>query len=135
VDSKSLMTRAVVFESRKWGKFEWRYARKNERAAVGENINNILALEKILPGENGKDERIMVAQLVRSEDTRTPGTKARYAGNGGRLEMCLDDERKGRKWIDEVTVVTTCLLMLNKEIDRQRTVQIIIMSGAAGGGS
>jgi hypothetical protein len=130
------LTRAVGFESRKWGKFEWRYARKNERGKVGENINNILVLEKILSGDEGKKERIRVAQLIRSDDTRTPGTKAMYAGNGGRLEMCLDvgDGSKGQ-WTDEPTVVSTCLVMLKKEVDRLRTTQVMIMSGAAGGGS
>lgn len=136
LDSKSLLTRAVVFESRKWGKFEWRYARKNERAAVGENINNILVLEQLVGFENGKEERVRVAQLVRSEETRTPGTKAMYAGNGGRLEMCLGGgEKREKDSIDAVTVVVTCLVMLKKEVDRLRTTQIMIISaGASGGG-
>jgi hypothetical protein len=135
IATKSVFTRATVFESRKWGKFEWRYARKGERAVAGEDINNLLVLEKIVLSERGREERIRVAQLVRSEETRTPGTKAMFAGNGGRLEMALG-KGEGEKgvWIDEVTVVSTCLVMLKKEIDRLRTVQIMVMSGAAGGG-
>ena len=84
--------------------------------------------------ENGREERTKVAQIVRSDETRTPGTKECYAGNGGRLEMRLSDE-EGRKVVDEVSVVVTALVMLKKEIDRLRATQIAVMSGAAGGGS
>jgi hypothetical protein len=136
LDSKGLLTRTVVFESRRWGKFEWRYAKKNECTAVGDQINNILVLEKIFNEVKGKEKRVRIAQLVRSKQTRTPGTKAMDAGNGGRLEMCLGGlERDGKEPVlDEVTVVLTCLAMLKKEIDRLRTTQIMIMSGAASGG-
>lgn len=124
---KSLLTRAVCFESKRWGKFEWRYCGKKERGTVGEKINNVLVLEKIVD-----EKRVRVAQLIRSEETRTPGTKSSYAGNGGRLEMCVGGEEG--LLVDEVTVVATCLVMMKKEIDRLRTVQIMVMSGAAGGG-
>jgi hypothetical protein len=126
---KSLMTRTVCFESRRYGKFEWRYVGKKERAAVGlADANNLLVLEKI-----GVEGRIRVAQLVRSDSTRTAGTRASTAGNGGKLEMCLNGEN-GEALVDEVMVVTSCLVMLKKEIDRLRKMQIMVMSGAAGGG-
>lgn len=131
LDGKSLLTRSVLFESRKWGKFEWRYARKNERNAEGENIHNLLVLDKILPTEGKNTRRLRVAQLMRSEHTRTPGTKAMDAGNGGSLQMCLGgDEDPSSRLIDEVTVVVTCLVMLKKEIDRLRAIQIMVISGA-----
>ena len=128
---KSLFSRATYFESRKWGRFEWRYARKVERQALAaatddEEAYNLLVLEKIEVGAGGKEERIRVAQLVRGKETRTPGTKVCYAGNGGRLEMCL--RRDGEKvLVDEVTVVVTCLVMLKKEIDRLRAIQTAVI--------
>lgn len=140
ISGNGLLTRSVHFESRKWGRFEWRYAKKRERGTIAivegseSKINNLLVLEKVVRRENGKEERIKVAQLVRSDETRTPGTKECYAGNGGRLEMCLSDE-EGKRLLDEVSVVVTALVMLKKEIDRLRGTQIAIMSGAAGGGS
>ena len=120
---KSLVSRTRKFES-KWGTFEWRYAGKTER---GKAINSLLVLEKILDG--GK--RLPVARLVRSDTTRTPGTKAMYAGNGGKLEMCLRDGidgEDGTELINEATVVVTCLVMLKKEIDRLRAIQITYLT-------
>jgi hypothetical protein len=129
---KSLLTRTVYFVSRKWGRFEWRYCQKKERGQVGENINSLLVLEKIVGAPGKREERIRVAQMIRSEEMRTPGTKASYAGNGGRLEMCLANEEGNI--IEETTVVVTCLVMMKKEIDRLRSVQAMMISGAAGGG-
>jgi hypothetical protein len=125
---KSLLGRAVVFESSRWGKFEWRYAGKKERKAWSSDgmtdVNNLLVLEKV--GNKGGEERIRVAQLVRSEAVRTTGSRASSAGNGGRLEMCLSGEMG--ELVDEVTVVVTCLVMLKKEIDRLRACQIAMLS-------
>jgi len=47
--------------------------------------------------------------------------------------MCLGGDIEGEtgQLVDEVTVVVTCLVMLKKEIDRLRAIQIMIMSGAA----
>jgi hypothetical protein len=133
MSGKSLLTRTICFVSRKWGRFEWRYCSKKERGEVGENINSLLVLEKITGVPGGpREDRVRVAQLIRCEETRTPGTKASYAGNGGRLEMCLVGEEGSIA--DEITVVVTCLVMMKKEIDRLRTVQIMVISGAASGG-
>lgn len=126
----------MCFESRKWGKFEWRYADKRERRTVAEGngsreINNLLVLDKVASGVGDQKERIKVAHLVRSEGTRTPGTKASYAGNGGKLEICARDE-EGKIVVDEILVVVTCLVMLKKEIDRLRAVQTAVIVGGAG---
>jgi hypothetical protein len=123
---KSFLTRAVCFETRRWGKFAWRYGNKTERAE--HDAHNLLILESISAG--GKAET-RVAQLIRNEDLRTPGTKTSSAGNGGRLQMDLGE--KGQV-IDELVVVVTCLVMLKKEIDRLRGTQIMVLSGAASGG-
>ena len=130
---RNLLSRAVGFESRRWGKFEWRYGDRKEKKALrsegGGEVNSLLVLEKVVPGrgEGKKEVRIRVAQLLRGEDTRTPGSKSMSSGNGGRLELCLSGE--DGEVIDEVTVVVTCLVMLKKEIDRMRACQIAAMSG------
>ena len=134
-----MLTRATGFESRKWGKFEWRYGRSGERRVVADGngiaeINNLLVLEKVVSVGQRDEERVRVAQLIRSEETRTPGTKSRDAGNGGRLEICSRDE-EGSELVDEVTVVVTCLVMLKKEIDRLRGRQIGVIASAGGGGA
>jgi hypothetical protein len=119
----SLFTRTVGFETRKWGKFEWRYGDKRERAQYA--ADNLLILEKVEVG----GERVRVAQLVRNDVLRTPGTKYMAAGNGGRLQMDL----VGREIINEVMVVVTCLVMLKKEIDRLRAIQIAVIAAPKGG--
>lgn len=70
-----------------------------------------------------------LAALIRNEETRTPGSKSCSAGNGG--ELVLSDEVGGEDGINEDLVVATCLLMLKKEIDRRRTVQIMMIAGVA----
>lgn len=110
---KSLISRTVRFDSRRYGIFEWRYVGKKERAAVGmADANNLLVLEKV-----GPERRIRVAQLVRGDGTRTAGTRRSFTGNGVKLEICSDG-RNGGAVVDEVLVVATCLVMLKKEIDR-----------------
>lgn len=74
-----------------------------------------------------------IAALVRNKETRTPGSKACSAGNGG--ELVLGEDVGGKDGVNEDLVVATCLLMLKKEVDRRRTVQIMMIAGAASGGS
>jgi hypothetical protein len=125
IQGKSLVSRATVFECR-WGRFEWRYAGRKERS---EGMSSLLVLEKVADGG-----RVRVAQLVRGEETRSPGSTGSSAGNGGRLEMRLDDgdgDGKGKgQVVDEVTVVSTVLVMLKKEIDRRRALQVAMISAA-----
>ncbi|KAH8593099.1 hypothetical protein B0O99DRAFT_628077 [Bisporella sp. PMI_857] len=123
--NKSMLNRTVEFVSRVWGgKFEWRYAGKEER---GERVDCLLVLEKVVDGDKG--ERIRIAQLMRGDETRTPGTRGSHAGNGGRLEMRLEKEggEQDGKIVSEVIVVVTSLVMLKKEIDRRRILQGMVM--------
>ncbi len=128
---KSLFTRTVEFETRKWGRFEWRYGNKRERAEW--DADNLLILEKVIVGREG-ERRERVAQLVRGEQMRTAGTKKASAGNGGRLMMDLQGGQEKGEVVSEVVVVVTVLVMLKKEIDRLRMIQIAAMSGGGGGG-
>ncbi|KAL3420440.1 hypothetical protein PVAG01_08939 [Phlyctema vagabunda] len=116
--SVTMTSRRVEFESKKHGRFEWRYGKRHERRAAGK-VNDLLILEKI-----SGDARRKVAQLVRSDDTRTPGTKSTYAGNGGRLDIDVDQ-------VNTLLVLATVLVMLKKEVDRLRMLQIATMSGVA----
>ncbi|KAL2117037.1 hypothetical protein VTJ04DRAFT_9205 [Mycothermus thermophilus] len=97
-----------------------------------------------------------IAYLLRSSSFRTPGSGACYAGNGGRLVIDLSlwndsaqedqEEEEGRDQITTpprskldrematITIVTTCLVMLKKEVDRRRAHQIAIIAGGGGGG-
>lgn len=131
MNAKNYILRTICFDSAKWGRFEWRYCGRKERAQVGNNINSLLVLEKIIDVPGVGDHKVRVAQLIRSEETRTPGTRATHAGNGGRLEMHIADGDE--IMVDEVTVVVTCLVMLKKEIDRLRAMQAMMMSGGGGG--
>jgi hypothetical protein len=90
----------------------------------------------------GKTEEVCqtVGMLVRSEETRTPGSKASSAGNGGRLMLDLkmwerdgEDGKKEREMV-VVLAVTSVMVMLKKEVDRRRAMQIGIMAAVAGGG-
>ena len=54
-----------------------------------EGCQSLLLLERV-EGEGKGEVRTLVARFVRGEETRTPGTEASHAGNGGRLEMALE---------------------------------------------
>ncbi|KAK4102620.1 hypothetical protein N658DRAFT_495335 [Parathielavia hyrcaniae] len=104
--------------------------------------------------KDGEDEKIRatVAHFIRGEGTRTPGTGASDAGNGGRLVMDLrlwEEEEGGAgggggssggmeskldREMAGVLVVATCLVMLKREVDRRRAQQTAIIAGGAGGG-
>ncbi|KAK1597700.1 uncharacterized protein LY79DRAFT_666523 [Colletotrichum navitas] len=80
-----------------------------------------------------------VAQLVRGPGTRTEGTGRSAAGKGDRLAADLSrwTGPKGGRARDavEALVVASCVCMLKKEVDRRRMHQMVIMAGAASGGS
>lgn len=133
----------VVIQRRKWTcrtinfswsgrRYEWRYGSKSERRGVEgerrEGCQSLLLLERV-EGEGKGEVRTLVARFVRGEETRTPGTKASHAGNGGRLEMAL--ERGGEDLfaggVGEEVVVATVLVMLKKEVDRRRGAQIAMI--------
>ena len=63
-----------------------------------------------------------MAELVRNDETRTAGTGKAHAGNGGVLML--------GSGVDEAVAVATVCVMLKREIDRRRLVQMMIMGGA-----
>jgi hypothetical protein len=130
---KGIHTRAQNIRTH-LGTFQWRYASKRERKAIG--ASSLLVMDQItsvaLLGGKQAEKRRRVAQLVRSDELRTKGTTGATAGNGGRLVMDLR-EWEGRKSdvkAMEVLILTGCIAMLKKEVDRRRAVQFMVVAGA-----
>ncbi|CAG7923425.1 unnamed protein product [Penicillium olsonii] len=103
-------------------RFEWEYAK--EKRADGQKVRLIV----FRAVEAEKTQRI--AQLVRGADSRTPGTSKCSAGNGGELQ--IDEAALQYHDLDEAVIVATCLVMLQREMDRRRMLQFAMIAGAAG---
>lgn len=73
-----------------------------------------------------------IAQLVRTEGTRTEGSTRCSAGNGGLL---LIDEEACEKVVDEALVIASCLVMLKKEVDRRRCMRVFVLSAVISAGA
>jgi hypothetical protein len=101
---------------------EWRYTRETD-PETGKKANLIILVDVV--------SNRRVAQLVRSEGSRTEGSGISSAGNGGCL--MIDEEACG-KVVDEAMVVATCLVMLKKEVDRRRCVRAVVLSAAISAG-
>jgi hypothetical protein len=124
--------------------FTWRYVREVDPASGDKKKKRtFLVMEvampttEVVPEVKGKNKETKdsgvrrVAQLIRNDESRTPGTKSCSAGNGG--ELVIDEAALEGTSVGEETVVATCLMMLKKEIDRRRTIQMAIIIAAASG--
>lgn len=80
-------------------------------------------------GASFVEGEVQLAELIRSDSTRTPGTSKLTAGNGGLLVF----SKECAVVVEERLVVASCLVMLKKEVDRRRMVQMVALGGAAGG--
>jgi hypothetical protein len=169
ITSLGLLTRAVTFRTRlgtfEWRYASRRERHALSRALGGQDVSSLLVLERVtriaraqnLPSSSSsssaaaalfgagkkKDSeekiRTTVAQFIRGDGTRTAGTGASDAGNGGRLVVDLslwdgEGESKLDREMAGVMVVATCLVMLKREVDRRRAQQVAILAGAASGG-
>lgn len=108
--------------------FEWSYAHTKDQR--GKRVN-LVVLRQQANQTDAKSKGRVLAQLVRGEETRTPGTKSCAAGNGGQLVLDQD----ATSVLDEAVIVATCLMMMKKEIDRRRVIQMMVIAGAVSGGS
>jgi hypothetical protein len=122
VQSRSMVSRAQVFDT-SLGKFEWRYGSREERKAC--NADSLLILERMDPIvlADGTKTRsgARVAQLIRNDQFRTPGSVRYSGGNGGRLVIDLrawKDEKHADADGVEAFFVASCILMLKREADR-----------------
>ncbi|KAJ5205148.1 hypothetical protein N7491_004230 [Penicillium cf. griseofulvum] len=105
--------------------FDWKYAK--EKRADGQKVN-LIVFHAVEEKNMKKVTEGRIAQLVRGEDSRTPGTSRSSAGNGGELQ--IDEAALQSLELDEAVIVASCLMMLKKEIDRRRLIQFAIIGGA-----
>lgn len=119
-------SRTTTFTLSNGKTFEWSYVRSKQSDG---KKRTLLVLHQVDGSSAHTGHRI--AQLVRSGETRSPGSSKHSAGNGGELVLDTDSV----EWIDESMVVATCMLMLKKEIDRRRMIQAAVIAGGASGGS
>jgi hypothetical protein len=121
--SGSWSSRTTSFTTPEGRAFRWSYAKRKD--SNGRRVNLIILHRK---QDHGSDK--VLAQLVRSDETRTTGSSRSTAGNGGVLMV----DQEACKSLDETLIISTCLIMLKKEIDRRRAVQMAVMAGIAAGG-
>jgi hypothetical protein len=111
-----------------YGTFEWRYGNRSEKKEQYE-ATSLLVLDKV---SGPSKYRTRVAQLVRNDEFRTPGTtRWNTNGNGGRLQMdarLWENENKAAPRDMQAFVVASCICMLKKEIDRQRDNQVALVT-------
>ncbi|KAJ5753344.1 uncharacterized protein N7511_007497 [Penicillium nucicola] len=118
-------SRATRFEMPGAQSFEWEYVK--EKRANGQKVS-LIVLKVVAEKGDSQGHDIRIAQLVRGSDSRTPGTSRCTAGNGGELQ--IDRAALQSVGLDEAMVVATCLMMLKKEIDRRRMMQMAAIGGA-----
>ncbi len=137
IQGKGLTTRAQSLRTH-LGTFEWRYASRGERKAVG--ANSLLLFERVtsvaLAGGKQEERRTILGMFVRNAELRTHGTNGCTAGNGGRLLLNLIEwaATKVEHEQMEIIAISSCIVMLKKEIDRRRVQQMMMISGGASGG-
>ncbi|KAI1368974.1 hypothetical protein F5Y08DRAFT_208730 [Xylaria arbuscula] len=149
ITKKSLFTRAIRFAVPGLGTFGWRYGSAEERASFAADsllICEVFSLlsspspQQSLSGSSNKGSSssikkekekggegkngIRIAQLVRNETYRSPGSTRSSAGNGGRLMLNLSPFEEKRRERVEWLVVTTLISVLKREVDRRRAQQI-----------
>jgi hypothetical protein len=114
---------------------EWSYAQQ-KNSTTGGRFNFIVLRYIGNTGNGDRDKKKhtdnsskILAQLIRSKDTRYPGSLRCASGNGGMLVIDRDADR----YIGEYLIVATCMVMLQREIDRRSMMQIAVIAGAAGG--
>lgn len=125
------LSRAVEFEFPGRAKVEWGY--EKEKKSNGGRVN-LIVLREAGCGKGGAGKRgRTIARLVRSDETRTPGSSRCSAGNGG--ELLIDESGLEALALDEGLVVASCLVMLKKEVDRRRLHQAMAIGVMCSGGS
>lgn len=116
-------------------KFQWRYVKMGKNK---DGRTDMIVLEKL--GSSGGEQagsksskkevgEYRIAQLVRTRDT-LPANSSKYrAGAGGELVF----DKNAFMFLDEAVIVETCLVMLKREVDRRRAIQLMVVTGGGGG--
>jgi len=124
----SCITRTTSFTNIDGRVYEWKYA--NTKDANGKRVS-VIELREVVDGKV-KDKKTckggegkVIARLLRDEENRTAGTKSCTAGKGGRLDI---DDSANAGGLDECVIVATCILMLKKEVDRRRALQMAMIT-------
>lgn len=127
-DVFEVQSRSIVSRSRSiatsFGTFQWRYGSRSEKQETFD-ASSLLILEKIdgLSAKGSKKQGIRVAQFIRNDEFRTPGTNKYMAGNGGRLMLDLrawTGEKEADTVKVEAFIIASCICMLKREVDRMR---------------
>lgn len=137
VRSRNMFKATQKFET-SFGNFEWRYADKSEKVDA-DHASTLIVLERVdasaTEGEISGKHGVRVAQFVRTDELRTPGTSKHIAGeggSGGRLMINLSawaEDKKASSRDVEAFMVASCICMLKKEADRFRDNTIAITTG------
>lgn len=111
------MSRRMEVEVPDGRRVEWGY--EKEKTADGRQVNFIVLREVVDKGEGGRGMEI--SRLIRSDETRTPGSSRCSVGNG--RELLIDGSVLEFSSLDDGLVVASCLVMLKREVDRRRMKQ------------
>lgn len=120
-------TRTTCFTDADGKTYQWKYEKTKD---VNGKRTHMIVLREVMQvvvddGEkrsNGGGR--IIARLVRDKENRTPGTSSSTAGNGGRLDIY---ESADEAVLDEGVIVATCILMLKRELDRRRALQMAMI--------
>lgn len=134
VRSRNMFSRAQIIDT-SLGTFEWRYGSREERKAA-HDAQSLLIMDKIesVPSAGGlktSKKSTRVAQLVRNDEFRTPGTNKHMGGNGGRLMMDLSSWTDGKNVTAkdvEAFAVASCICMLKREADRFKNNAVAVVT-------
>jgi hypothetical protein len=116
------------------GHFRWRYGNREEKQdAKGPIIVFERIREKTLANGKKQETRKRIGQLLRSAEFRSVGSSRTAAGNGGRLMLDLNEwaDRKEDSQMLEILAVTSCLVMLRKEMNQRRLKQAAAIATTA----
>lgn len=116
------------------GHFRWRYGNREEKA---EASGPIMIFERIrettMTGGKKQETRKRVGQLLRNEEHRSEGSSTLAAGNGGRVMLDLNEwaDRDGESHMLEILAISSCLVMLRKEMNQRRLRQAAVLATTA----
>lgn len=101
--------------------YEWSYAQKKDSRK--KKFNLLTLSMKDSPAYNCGKAGEVIAQLIRSDETRAPESSKCSAANEGQLVL----DKDAGEYLEEFLIVATRVMMLKKEIDRRRFAQFVTL--------